>query len=143
MYKTFVQLDPTNANGTLMEREWNTNGAPVADHGSLTFWGMPQLVCLFAGACPSGPVSKTCVCVCVCVWITKYGLNTISLPAAGIAIMVKRDVQGARPLCAVRSKFYPQTIKLGTDFSCLEGPVLALKKLGVDFALEFSCERLL
>ena len=34
--------------------------APVADHGSLTFcWGMPQLVCLFAGASPSGPVSKT------------------------------------------------------------------------------------
>ena len=57
--------------------------------------------------------------------------------------MVKRDVQGARPLCAVRSKFYPQTLKLGTDFSGLEGPVLALKKLGVDFALEFSCERLL
>ena len=63
--------------------------APVADHGSLTFcWGMPQLVCLFAGACPSGPVSKTCVCVCVCVSHTGWLCVCYAVLGTGLSCVV-------------------------------------------------------
>lgn len=45
------------------------------------------------------------------------------------------------PIARMFSSAHPEVLRLGTDFSGLETPSVALKRVGVPFTLEFACEK--